>query len=171
MIADIAAQFAGRQALLAALDGRPLDRFPGPALARHIQVRDRTCTHPGCGRPARRCDLDHTRARACGGLTVRSNLGPGCSRHHPLKHGRGWTLTQPRPGLFEWTSPLRQVYRTRGEPIMPPLPDPRPRPPESDDDHSGWMWIKGPIMRLPDPPSPGDARPPPVSADPDEPAP
>jgi Domain of unknown function (DUF222) len=119
VIADIAAQFAGRHALLAALDGRPLDRFPGPALARHVQVRDRTCSHPGCGRPARRCDLDHTRDHARGGLTVRSNLGPGCSRHHPLKHGRGWTLTQPRPGLFEWTSPLGQVYRTRGEPIMP----------------------------------------------------
>lgn len=171
VIADIAAQFAARHALLAALDGRPLDRFPGPALARHVQVRDRTCSHPGCRRPARRCDLDHTRDHARGGLTVRANLGPGCNRHHPLKHGRGWRLAQPTPGLFEWTSPLRQVYRTRGEPIMPPLPDPRPRPPEPDDDHSGWMWIEGPIMRLPDPPSPDDARPPPVSADPDEPAP
>ena len=169
VIADIASQFAVRHALLAALDGCPHDRFPGAALARHVQVRDRTCSHPGCGRPARRCDLDHTRDHARGGLTVRSNLGPGCSRHHPLKHGRGWTLTQPRPGLFEWTSPLRQIYRTRGEPIMPPLPDPRPRPPESDDDHSGWMWIEGPIMRLPDPPSPGGARPPPASLD--EPAP
>ena len=173
VIADIAAQFAGRHALLAALDGRPLDRFPGPALARHVQVRDRTCSHPGCRRPARRCDLDHTRDHARGGLTVRANLGPGCNRHHPLKHGRGWRLAQPTPGLFEWTSPLRQVYRTRGEPIMPPLPDPRPRPPEPepepDNDHSGRMWIEGPILRLPNPPSPSGARPPPPS--PNEPAP
>ena len=104
-----------------------------------------------------------------GGLTVRANLGPGCNRHHPLKHGRGWRLAQPTPGLFEWTSPLGQVYCTRGEPIMPPLPDPRPRPPEPDNDHSGRMWIEGPILRLPDPPSPSGARPPPAS--PDEPAP
>ena len=62
----------------------------------------------------------------------------------------GWRLAQPRPGLFEWTSPLRQIYRTRGEPIMPPLPDPQPRPPEPDNDH-GRIWIEGPILRLPGP--------------------
>jgi hypothetical protein len=171
VIADIAAQFAARHTLLAALDDRPLDRFPGAALARHVQVRDRTCTHPGCRRPAARCDLDHTRDYAHGGPTVRANLGPGCDRHHPLKHGLGWRLTQPRPGLFEWTSPLQQVYRTRGEPIMVPLPEPQPRPPGPDNDHEGRMRIEGPILRLPDPPAPGGARPPPASTDPGDPAP
>ena len=171
VIADIAAQFAARHTLLAALDDRPLDRFPGAALARHVQVRDRTCSHPGCRRPARRCDLDHTRDHASGGQTVRANLGPGCDRHHPLKHGLGWRLAQPRPGFFEWTSPLRQVYRTRGEPILAPLPDPQPRPPECDNDHYGRMWIEGPILRLPDPPTPGGARPPPAPTDPNDSAP
>lgn len=135
-----------------------------------LDVDGGTCSHPGCRRPARRCDLDHTRDHARGGPTVRANLGPGCDRHHPLKHGRGWRLRQPAPGFFVWTSPLRQVYRTRGEPIMAPLPDPQPRPPELDHARHG-RWIKGPILRLPDPPTPGDARPPPASSDTDDPPP
>jgi len=102
---------------------------------------------------------------------VRANLGPGCDRHHPLKHGLGWRLTQPKSGVFEWTSPLRQVYRTRGEPITLSLPDPLPRSPEPDDDHSGRIWTDGPILHRADPPSPSEARPPPASAGPDEPAP
>jgi hypothetical protein len=32
---------------------------PGDALERHLTVRDRTCTFPGCRQPAHRCDLDH----------------------------------------------------------------------------------------------------------------
>jgi hypothetical protein len=170
VIADIATQFAGRHTLLAALDDHPLDRFPGAALARHVQMRDRTCSHPGCRRPARRCDLDHTRDHARGGPTVRANLGPGCDRHHPLKHGLGWRLTQPRPGYFVWTSPLRQVYRTRGEPAMAPSLEPHPRSPEPDDDHDG-RWIDGPTLRLPDRSTPSGARPPPASTGPDEPPP
>lgn len=165
VIADIATQFARRHALLAELDGRPAGRFPGAALARHIQVRDRNCSHPGCRRPARHCDLDHTHDHARGGATVRANLGPGCDRHHPLKHGLGWRLAQPGPGTFEWTSPLQQVYRTRGEPITPPLPEPRPRAPEPDD-HGDRAWIDGPLLRLPHLPSPAEARPPPADGPP-----
>ncbi|MGI5493290.1 DUF222 domain-containing protein [Microtetraspora malaysiensis] len=35
-------------------------RFPRAGLRRHIQVRDRVCTHPGCRAPATRSELDHT---------------------------------------------------------------------------------------------------------------
>jgi hypothetical protein len=166
VVADIAARYAGRHAVLAGLDERSGDRFPGAALARHIQVRDRTCSHPGCRRPARRCDLDHTRDHARGGPTVRANLGPGCARHHRFKHELGWRLAQPRPGLFEWTSPLGQIYRTRGEPIALPLPEPVPRPDEPAG--ASGSWYEGPILLPPDPsarteprPSPADHEPPP----------
>ena len=140
IIADLADQYAHRDVLLADLDARPDDRFAHAALARHIQVRDRTCSHVSRTRPARSCDLDHTRNFAQGGTTTRSDLGPGCLRHHLDKHVRYWQLRQPRPGHFVWRSPLGRVYRTRGEPIMPPLPPPaptpasreRPTPPESE---------------------------------------
>ena len=168
VVADIAAHYARRDELLATLDHRPGDRFPHAALARHIQIRDRTCTHMGCRRPARRCDLDHTHDHARGGPTVQANLGPDCKRHHWFKHELGWRLTQPEPGIFEWTSPLGQVYRTRGEPITPPLPDPQPRPDEPPD--TGYASYTGPILRLPPPEPPTEPRPPPP-VDPDEPPP
>jgi hypothetical protein len=161
VVTDIATRYAGRHAVLAGLDERSEDRFPAAALARHIQVRDRTCSHPGCRRPARRCDLDHTRDHARGGVTVRANLGPGCARHHRFKHELGWRLAQPHPGLFEWTSPLGQIYRTRGEPIAPPLPEPRPRP-DGPPGASG-SWYEGPILLQPDPPAQTEARPPPAA--------
>jgi hypothetical protein len=164
VVADIATRYAGRHAVLAGLDERSGDRFPAAALARHIQVRDRTCSHPGCRRPARRCDLDHTRDHARGGPTVRANLGPGCARHHRFKHELGWRLAQPHPGLFEWTSPLGQIYRTRGEPIAPPLPEPLPRPDEPPG--ANGSWYEGPILLPPDPPARTEARPPPADHEP-----
>jgi hypothetical protein len=171
VVADIATHFARRHELLAALDHRPRDRFPHAALARHVQVRDRTCSHPGCRRPARRSDLDHTLDHARGGATVRVNLGPGCRRHHRFKHELGWTLSQPEPGMFVWTSPLGQVYRTRGEPITPPLPDPRPRPVDPESPDTCWAWADEAILRLAEPPPPTAARPPPKPVDPEEPPP
>jgi hypothetical protein len=139
------------------------------ALARHIQIRDRSCSHPGCRRPARRCDLDHTCDYAQGGPTVKANLGPGCGRHHLFKHELGWRLEQPEPGVFEWSSPLGQIYRTRGEPITQPLPDPRPGPAGLDISDGVFVWREGPTLHLPDPPPPREARPPPPPVDPDEP--
>jgi hypothetical protein len=171
VVADIAAQYARRDELLAALDGRPGDRFPHAALARHIQVRDRTCSHPGCRRPAQQSDLDHTHDQAHGGPTVQDNLGPGCKRHHWYKHELGWQLTQPQPGIFEWISPLGQVYRTRGEPSTPPLPEPLPRPDEPDPPDTGRARCDGPILHRPPPQPPAQARPPPPPVDPDEPPP
>jgi len=76
VIADLADQYARRDHLLAELDTRPDDRFARGALARHIQIRDRTCVHPGCMRPAACCDMDHVEDYARGGLTIRINIGP-----------------------------------------------------------------------------------------------
>jgi hypothetical protein len=154
IVADLAAQYAGRHQLLSRLDDNPRARFARGPLARHVQVRDRTCTFPGCTRSACRSDLDHTRDRARGGRTVQANIGPGCERHHPAKHGRGWYLRQPRPGRFEWTSPLARTYATRGEPITPPMPDPASEP--VDPDHPVGRQIDLPIMwsRPPPPPKP-----------------
>ena len=128
LVADLARQYADRRRTLAQLDSCPRARYPGLGLRRHVQLRDRTCVAPGCRRPARKADQDHTRDHARGGLTVRANLEALCRRHHRMKHVGGWRLSQAEPGLFRWESPLGQVLWTRGEPIRPDLPDAVPGP-------------------------------------------
>lgn len=129
LLAEIARAWANRDDLQARLHADPKARFARGAPATHVQVRDRSCIGPGCTRPARRSDLDHTIDHGHGGPTVPANIGPACRRHHTDKD-RGWRLTQPEPGRFCWTSPLGNTYRTRGEPIRLDLPDPDPQPRE-----------------------------------------
>ena len=85
---------------------------PSPALARLIRTRNTTCTFPGCRRPARRCDLDHTVPYENGGRTCECNLAPLCRRHHQVKQAEGWTLTQPAPGVLVWLTPAGRRYTT-----------------------------------------------------------
>lgn len=173
VITDIADHWARRDELTAALDARPGARFARGPLARHVQVRDRTCTHPHCGRPAARSELDHTRDHARGGPTVGANIGPGCARHHRYKTELGWQLRQPEPGTFEWRSPLGRVYRTRGEPVTVPLPAPQPRPAEPAEPITGHgLDLDLPILRRRTPDDPNAPRPPPpLPPDPHEPPP
>ncbi|SFM69526.1 hypothetical protein SAMN05216207_10021, partial [Pseudonocardia ammonioxydans] len=128
LIADLAAQYADRATLLAELDRRSGERFPHPALRRHVEVRDRTCVFPGCRRPARKAQQDHTDDHQYGGPTTSDNLGPLCVFHHAIKTAGRWRVRQPVPGVFRWRSPLGWFYTTRGEPVCPPLPDPLPNP-------------------------------------------
>jgi hypothetical protein len=162
VLAEVADRWAERHRLREQLARDPRARFARGALARHVQVRDRTCIGPGCMRSARRSDLDHTRDHGRGGNTVDDNIGPGCKRHHPDKQ-RGWRLRQPEPGLFVWTSPLGRTYTTRGEPIRPDLPEPDPPSDEEadprddpDTDHGTRLDLR--ILwrpaRNPDPPPP-----------------
>lgn len=129
LIADLATQYADRTTLNSAMDERSGDRLPCPALRRHVEVRDRTCCFPGCRRPARKAQQDHTQDHQYGGRTVSENLGPLCILHHALKTAGHWRVHQPVPGEFRWRSPLGRAYATRGEPVCPDLPDPLPTPP------------------------------------------
>ena len=49
---------------------------PGRTLQHLVKVRNATCTAPGCGRAAARCDLDHTDPWHRGGRTCPCNLAP-----------------------------------------------------------------------------------------------
>jgi hypothetical protein len=49
---------------------------PPPRLRHLITVRQQRCAFPGCRRPARRCDLDHTIPYDNGGRTCECNLAP-----------------------------------------------------------------------------------------------
>jgi hypothetical protein len=83
-------------------------------LLRHlITTRNRTCTEPGCTRPAHRCDLDHTLAYDKGGRTCECGLGPLCRHGHQAKQAPGWHLEQPEPGVMVWTMPSGRTYTTR----------------------------------------------------------
>ena len=84
-----------------------------PRSLRHlITIRQPTCGHPGCGRDAYRCDLDHTRPWHLGGPTCECNLAPLCRRHHQTKQTPGWHLDQTAPGVLTWTTPHGRRYTT-----------------------------------------------------------
>jgi len=171
VITDIAAQYAASRAR----DPRdgvgrqdPTARFAGAVLRRHVQIRDRTCVHPGCRCPARHAELDHTIDHSRGGLTTDTNFGPVCCHDHQLKHEGGWRLTQPEPGHFIWTSPLGRIYHTRPQPITTDLPEPLPRPDHPDHAPPATAGDDVPILWRPPPDPP---RPPARFVDPDEPPP
>ncbi|OSC43252.1 HNH endonuclease signature motif containing protein [Mycobacterium decipiens] len=116
---------------------------PSAALERAVRCRDLTCRFPGCGRPAMRCDVDHTvpfnhQDPAAGGWTVFENLKCLCRQHHLLKTFGGWRDQQLADGTVIWTSPTGQTYRTApagvdlfpgaGRPACaPPIPNRRSR--------------------------------------------
>ncbi len=85
---------------------------PPPLLRHLIGVRQRTCSFPGCRRPAHRCDQDHTLAFDQGGITCECNLAPLCRRHHRAKQSHGWRLEQPQPGVMVWTTPSGRSHVT-----------------------------------------------------------
>ena len=89
---------------------------PPPALRHLLQTRDRTCSYPGCRRPATRCDDDHTTPYDQGGRTCECNLAALCRRHHQAKQAPGWHLEQPRPGTLTWTLPSARTYTTTSRP-------------------------------------------------------
>jgi hypothetical protein len=85
---------------------------PGRTLQHLIHARNARCTAPGCGRPAARCDLDHTTPWHHGGLTCPCNLAPLCRHHHRCKQAERWRLEQPEPGVLVWRTPSGRAYAT-----------------------------------------------------------
>lgn len=98
---------------------------PPAALRRLVRWRSETCMAPGCGIPASRCEIDHTRAWEHGGETALTNLAPLCKGHHTVKHHGGWSLRQTPDGsgAVEWGSPSGRRYLVR-----PARPTPAFRP-------------------------------------------
>lgn len=101
-----------------------VDRYrPGPALQRFLAARDEHCRFPGCRRPARRSDIDHTIEAARGGPTHHANLAHLCRRHHVLKGASPWSVEQISPGILVWTSPAGRRHTDRPEPVIRFLSD------------------------------------------------
>ncbi len=94
------------------------DSYRVPAdLKRWTQMRDEHCTFPGCGRPAKRCDLDHTTAWEHDGTTRAANLAHLCRNHHRLKHESLWTVTTAPSGASTWVSPTGESHTTDPPPF------------------------------------------------------
>jgi hypothetical protein len=168
LLTDVAAQHARGSDQHRDLDGRPDARLPDAALRRHTQIRDRTCSYPGCRYRAKAADQDHTRDHQRGGATIRANLGPLCPHDHRVKHLGGWHLEQPEPGSFSWRSPLGGVYLTHGEPFLPSMPEAAP----TDRGERQQVRVRDsgePILRRPVRVRPSRRRPP--RGDPDDPPP
>jgi hypothetical protein len=83
--------------------GSTVYRLPAD-LDRHVVLRDRTCTVPGCGQPAMRCDGEHAIPWPWGD-TSEDNCGAMCRWHHRLKTHSGWTVERLEDGSVLWTSP------------------------------------------------------------------
>jgi hypothetical protein len=142
VIADIARQVADRQhdgewrwTLRDPDTGQPIDggitkRRPTTTQRRIVEIRDRSCVHPGCRMPSTDCDLDHTISWAESNTTDIDNLAPLCRYHHRIKHQHGWTYDplpaaefgedklEPRlwRGNYQFTSSLGHIYTTTGQP-------------------------------------------------------
>ena len=112
---------------------------PTQAMIDHILARDRTCARPGCNHRASECQLDHTAEwnhhdPSRGGATAVTNLGPLCGRDHQVKTHGDFHLTQPEPGIFEWTTPTGHRYRREHDGTTTPLTHrPRYTEPEGED--------------------------------------
>jgi hypothetical protein len=99
-------------------------RQPSAALRDYVNTRTLKCVAIGCGRPAESCETDHTQDYSLGGATSVDNLGPACRHHNLMKLDGGWTLDQPKPGYFVWTTPSGRRFEVEPEPVVEPTPDP-----------------------------------------------
>lgn len=93
-----------------------------------ILLRDRTCRHPGCNQPARRCEVDHAVPFDDGGASRADNLGALCTRHHLEKTHAGWNIEDSAAdGSCTFVSPLGRRYRHEPQAALPWLrPDEGP---------------------------------------------
>jgi hypothetical protein len=68
------------------------------------------CYWPGCHVPSSRCQIDHLRPAARGGLTDQHNGGPACQRHNRFKE-RGYTVTRQPDRTITITTPNGDTIR------------------------------------------------------------
>lgn len=121
LVTDLAAQHA-----LGHPPPDPYRRFPGADLRRLVQAAHPDCYGGYCHAPARLNEIDHVRPRSDGGLTVETNLRPGCKTDHRLKTKRGFHTRITGPHGIEWTTRAGAHYHFTERPLLADLPDPMP---------------------------------------------
>jgi hypothetical protein len=88
----------------------PLDvgrtrRLVSPKQRVALNTRDRGCSFPNCGRPARWSDAHHITHWLDGGTTDLNNLVLLCRRHHRMIHCSEWEVRMSNIGLPEFIPP------------------------------------------------------------------
>ena len=81
------------------------ERLFNRAQIRHLWLRDRHCTFPGCTRPATYCDAHHLVHWADGGPTDTNHGALLCQRHHTVVHTNryaGEVIHRPDGPLVRW---------------------------------------------------------------------
>jgi hypothetical protein len=114
---QLASDAQWRRLVVDPVDGHLLDygnrRYRPPKKLRdYIVARDRTCRFPGCGQPARRCDLDHVKP-AKRGKTSADNMIPLCRHHHRLKTHHRWRVRLNPDSSVDWRSPSGREYHLK----------------------------------------------------------
>ncbi len=112
-------------------------RLPPGWLKDAVLAFNATCTFPGCRRPARQCDIDHSLAWDDDGRTDAGNLAPADRGHHGLKTRQQWQVTRRPDQSTTWTHRLTGISLTQpslwtlqqlaaGKHSTPPAEDDRP---------------------------------------------
>jgi Domain of unknown function (DUF222) len=92
------------------------DSIPA-SIRRAVQLRDRGCAWPRCGRPAAWCDVHHLQHKADGGTTSVSSCVLLCQFHHDVCiHRRGWRLVLHPDGTTTAYGPDGQVLHSHSPP-------------------------------------------------------
>jgi hypothetical protein len=79
-----------------------------------LMIRDQTCRYPGCGKPARSSQVDHTHEWHESGETEHTNLAHLCQFHHTMKTLGLMQAQQAADGsgVLTWTFPSGRTYVT-----------------------------------------------------------
>ena len=89
------------------------DSIPA-SIRRAVQLRDRGCAWPRCGRPAAWCDVHHLQHKGDGGKTSVTDCVLLCQFHHDVCiHRRGWRLVLHPDGTTTAYGPDGQVLPPR----------------------------------------------------------
>ncbi len=102
---------------------------------RHLWVRDRGCTYPGCTAPAAWARAHHVRHWVDGGATDVSNAALLCQRHHTLVHRRRlWAEVRQRPD-HRGRHVVWDLTDGSYDRALAALPPPEPAPQREDRPH------------------------------------
>jgi hypothetical protein len=94
------------------------DSIPA-GIRRAVQLRDRGCAWPKCGRPAAWCDVHHLQHKKDGGKTSVTGCVLLCQYHHDVCiHRRGWRLVLHPDGTTTAYGPGGQVLHSHSPPTL-----------------------------------------------------
>jgi hypothetical protein len=86
-------------------------------IRRAVQLRDKRCAWPRCGRPAAYCDVHHVNHKKHGGKTSVDSCVLLCQFHHDVCiHRWGWQITLHPDGSTEARGPHGQILRSHAPP-------------------------------------------------------